>query len=72
MQAMTTRWLQARRDALVDRALAYVLPVAAVLALAGLESLPLPLVTGAAGLAVGASLGAIKKPTSALTNKAFS
>lgn len=62
MKMMKRRWLLARRDALVDRALAYIVPAMLALAFTALESLPLPMLTGLSGLAVGVGLASIKKP----------
>jgi len=62
MRSVERKWLLARRDALIDRALAYAVPVAALLAPMALEALPLPVVTGLGGVAVGICLTSIKKP----------
>jgi hypothetical protein len=62
MQSVERRWLLARRDALIDRALACAVPVAALLVPMALETLPLPVVTGLGGVAVGVCLTSIKKP----------
>ena len=62
MRMMERRWLLARRDALIDRALTYALVPVALGAMTALQLLPLPVVTGLGGMGAGLCLGAIKKP----------
>jgi hypothetical protein len=61
MRGVDARWLRARRDAWVDRALAYTVLPLLFLAVFAAATLPLAALTGLGGLGIGLLWADIKK-----------
>jgi hypothetical protein len=61
MRTVHGKWLVARRDALIDQAVALAIPPVALLALLWVTALPPVVLSSLGGFAVGALLGGYKK-----------